>query len=683
MTIYRRFFTFILAILLISLCADLSYSQQWSSILSPSRAVNWSGAGVTGGIPARIAIYQTLGISGASSSTVQSVTAAQINSALSKCPAGEVVYLNPGIYNLSTSVAMQGVSNCTLRGSGADQTDLVFTGTGSCFSTQVTSVCMSSGDNNFKTSPSNLVNWTAGYAAGTTSITLASVPNLKVGFPIILDQCNTGLSGAPTCSGTVTDNGAVLVTDSNATGIAVAPGLAGPYSLQANNGGAQRSGRQQEQIVTVTGCGGVTTPGASCSGTNVSVTISPGLYMPNWSAANSPQAWWASSPAFLDGIEDLTIDNTSASGALGIESFNCSGCWVQGVRIIDPSRAHVQFTYSSHNTIRNNYFYLTQQWTTASYGVESYSSSDCLIENNMFQAIASPYMLNGPGSGDVFAYNFSVLEFFNTPLYNQNSHGDHTAGIDMFLVEGNEGSSVNADVIHGTHNFGTYFRNRYSGPAPTCWSNSTNTSTSVLALSTGTFGKCNSNLQPISLDSFTRFYNLIGNVLGTTGVNTVYESSSNNNPAIRLGLGNQTVALDPNVQLTTMIWGNCNSSNSFGTCPFNSSEVPSSLTGAQAPYANPIPSSAVLPPSFYYSSKPSWWPSGKAWPPIGPDVTGGNISGVGGYAYTIPAQDCYTNVMGGPATGVGTVLVFNENSCYSSSSAAKPQPPTGLTAIVQ
>ena len=27
-----------------------------------------------------------------------------------------------------------------------------------------------------------------------------------------------------------------------------------------------------------------------------------------------------------------------------------------------------------------------------------------------------------------------------------------------------------------------------------------------------------------------------------------------------------------------------------------------------------------LPASLYYTSKPSWWPSTKAWPAIGPDV---------------------------------------------------------------
>jgi hypothetical protein len=636
------------------------HAQSWSGILAPSRAVNWSQAGVVGGIPARSTIYTTL------SSTA---TAAQINSALASCPAGEVVYLSAGTYHLSGSVNMQGVSNCTLRGAGADQTDLVFTGTSGCNSTQSSSICLGSSDNNFKTGPSNgPVNVTASsFSAGATTITLSSVPNLKVGNPIILDQLDS-----------TSDAGGILVTDSTGTLPATSPGIAGPYSIQGNGGGAQRSGRQQLQIVVVTQCDGVTTAGHACaSGANV--TISPGLYMPNWSSSSTPQAWWATSPGLNDGVEDLTYDNTNNSGALGVELFNCLNCWVKGVRSIDSSRAHVQFTYSTHGTVRDSYFYLTQGWTTASYGVEFYAGSDSLIENNIFQAIASPYMFNGPGSGTVMGYNFSILEFYNASLYNQNSHGGHTAGVDTALIEGNVGNSVNSDVIHGTHNLETYFRNRYSGPAPTCWSSSSNTSTSVLALSTGTFGTCDSNLQPISADSFSRFFNIIGNVLGTTGVNTVYESQANNNPAIRLGLGNSSVPADPNVQPTAMLWGNCTSAQSFSPCQFNANDVPTALTGAQAAFSNSVPSSETLPASFYYSSTPAWWPSSKPWPPIGPDVSGGNIAGVGGHAYTIPAQDCFTNVMGGPANGVGTVLTFNASTCYSSN---QPAPPTNLSITV-
>jgi hypothetical protein len=112
-----------------------------------------------------------------------------------------------------------------------------------------------------------------------------------------------------------------------------------------------------------------------------------------------------------------------------------------------------------------------------------------------------------------------------------------------------------------------------------------------------------------------------------------------------------------------MRWGNYDTVNAGSR--FNSSEVPSSLGGAQAPYSNPVPGNNNLPPSFYYSTRPAWWTSTtKPWPPIGPDVGGGNISGVAGHAYTIPAEDCYLNTMNGATDGTAGPYKFNANTCY-------------------
>jgi hypothetical protein len=108
-------------------------------------------------------------------------------------------------------------------------------------------------------------------------------------------------------------------------------------------------------------------------------------------------------------------------------------------------------------------------------------------------------------------------------------------------------------------------------------------------------------------------------------------------------------------------------------------EVPSGLTK----FANPVPATQTLPTSFYLTSKPLWWPAAKAWPPIGPDVAGGNIANVGGHAFTIPAQDCYTNIMVGPADGSGAALNFNANTCYTTSNTIPPSPPPSVKAVVK
>ena len=45
------------------------------------------------------------------------------------------------------------------------------------------------------------------------------------------------------------------------------------------------------------------------------------------------------------------------------------------------------------------------------------------------------------------------------------------------------------------------------------------------------------------------------------------------------------------------------------------------------------------------------------------------MPGLNGHAYSIPAQDCFFNVMGAPADGSGSVLSFNAAACYGSGSS--------------
>ena len=98
-------------------------AQAWSGIISSSRAIDWSKAGVIGGIPNRTTICATLN---------PGATASQINSAIAACPSGQVVKLNAGTYSLSGGIVFNNKSNVTLRGAGPDQTILAFSAGGGC-----------------------------------------------------------------------------------------------------------------------------------------------------------------------------------------------------------------------------------------------------------------------------------------------------------------------------------------------------------------------------------------------------------------------------------------------------------------------------------------------------------------------------------------------------------------------
>src|SRR6266852_5046865 len=213
------------------------YAQQWSGVLSASRAIDWSKAGVPGGIPNRTTACTTLN-PGASD--------AQINAAIAACPSGQVVFLNAGTYSLSSGLIFNAKNNVTLRGAGSNLTFLVFSGGGNGCGGVAGNVCMINADPDYRSAPSNVANWTAGYSRGTTQITLSNTANLQIGTNIILDQVQDS-----------SDDGTIytqqIIGSSGALGTCI----------QCDNPG--RNNRPQEQIVTVTAINGST------------ITITPGL----------------------------------------------------------------------------------------------------------------------------------------------------------------------------------------------------------------------------------------------------------------------------------------------------------------------------------------------------------------------------------------------------------------------
>src|SRR5207249_11956237 len=130
----------------------------------------------------------------------------------------------------------------------------------------------------------------------------------------------------------------------------------------------------------------------------------------------------------------------------------------------NSNRSHVQIQYSAKCVVRDSYFYGTKNAATVSYGIEVYQAGDLLIENNILQHISAPILVQ-PASGTVFAYNFDIDNYFspNRAWQTLGPVWSHGAGTSMNLTEGNDGVGFIEDVIHGTHNFATVFRNRFSG----------------------------------------------------------------------------------------------------------------------------------------------------------------------------------------------------------------------------
>lgn len=684
--VFRHIF-FVFCVSICFSCNLHGQSQLWGGILSPSRAINWSNAGATISTSrAQCVTSACATVSGGS------VTAASINAALASAPANTYVLVPAGSYTMSAGITFNSQSNVTLRGSGSSSTFLSWSsssgGPGNCSGHDV---CASSADTNYAGGPSNSTNWTGTngasgtYTQGATSIILSSAANLSVGNPIILDQIDMQK-----------DNGGLYVGCEIYDGSSACYSGAGPNGFERGSS-ALSTIRGQQQTVNVT----------SISGKGpYTVGITPGIYASNWASANSPGAWWATSPVIGDAVENISLDHTN--GGDGITFFNCSGCWVKGIRSIRNSTTgtgwgHVDLSICSHCTVRDSYFY---GYSGDTYGVAVEIASDALVENNIFQYYASSQFYNSDCEGCVADYNFQPGAFFGASGSNWLGNSAEFHGIDLFVLsEGNIGPGLYGDSFHGTQDLDTQFRNRWDGNEQ---NNGTMTTSNTIAL---------------RLNSGHRYNNAIGNVLGTPGYHTTYKSAYNTSGSslyttvVDCGSYPEGNTSDSLSCPTSMFWGNwdnatnavrwCgNSSNSnWSTACGSASEVPT----ADPNYPNPVPSSTTLPTSFVYPSQPSWWPSGKAWPIIGPDVSGGNVGQCSGGNYASseanssgqctggsftansmvisnPAMDCYFNTMGGVANGTGGALTFNATSCYPNSfgaaSSPAPAPPINVNATV-
>jgi hypothetical protein len=597
-----------------------SGGELWSGILDPSRAIDWTHAGVTGGIAARTTVCASLN---------PGATAAQINAAIQACPAGQVVALAAGSYTIADDgIVMK--SGVTLRGAGADKTLMSFSATNYC-NNQHAAICFAgstewSNDTRCQPGGSNYADWTGGYAQWSNQITLANVGSagIAVGTYLHLDQANDQVVGAN-----------FFVCDNTSA----------PCSLEGGNGGRTigTNGplRSQVQIVTVTAVNGDV------------YTIDPPLYSPNWRASQSPAVWWPSAPIQSAGVEDLSVDATSSAangGMANVTFVNAMNDWALGlavVRTCNCQRDLIEIMDSAHITVESNYLYGTQGMSV-NYGIESYVATDDLIDNNILQHVVAPMMVQ-PALGTVLGYNYALNDTYYDASYTSNPlhwmigmADQHNAGVEYNLYEGNIGPAINGDCIHGNQLANTLFRNYLLGSDPQ------RTDATIT----------------VTLSSYDRYHNVVGNVLGTPGYTTTYEVTTGigqSGVIYNIGSGDTENAVvipdDPMVKTTLMRWGNWDVVNAAAL--FNAQDVPSNIS----PLGNPVPASQSLPPSFYLASKPAFWASGKPWPAIGPDVTGGNITGLGGHAFTNPAKDCYIT-MGGPADGTGNPLTFSRATCY-------------------
>jgi hypothetical protein len=587
------------------LVACVCQAQNWSGIITPSRATNWAYSGLPATLPdgETTANPWTPPVRTQCGSTVAAGTSfATIDSDLAACPAGTYLLLAAGSFSSSTTgLTMGSQNNVTLRGSGADQTKLSCTGSCSV---------------NFQNPDIGTANttWSGNYAQGDTTITANGLAPGE-----LLTLVGTGVS---------TDPGGVWVCSD--------------AGVCSEEGGINME-YENHWATAVSGS---------------TVTITPPIGFPAFGSLSGQEVYVASNPSVGDGLEDLSLDFGSAGNIYLAYSY---ASWIKGVRIVNASSGGAISVNTIGNClIANNYITQTTQENSESM-VPNTTGFD-LILNNIVQS--EGIFSESGGGGDVWAFNLFRDAYNNGGGgYVNNTISNHSSGYAMNLWEGNEFGDEQDDNVHGTSNLNTFFRNIIYGNDPP-------------------YHETN-NIFGLAWEGIARFENAVGNVIGGpwfSNYKCTSSSCSTISSIVTVGNGNTGIT-DALSNTTAMLWGNydtvtnavrwCGNSSSpawSATCE-STSEVPTSLSGNAAAYENPVPGSTTLPASFFMSTTAhpsggtglSWWnvctnyptcstSSTDPFPPIGPDVTGGNITGTNGfpnyqgYAYHIPAYIAWKNL---------------------------------------
>jgi hypothetical protein len=516
-------------------------------VIPTARLTTWqANVGVPGGITNRTTIYQTFS---------PGATAAQINAALAACPSNQVVYLNAGTYNIAGRVNMT-KNGVTLRGAGPGQTTLAGVNGNTVF------IHNDELSDQWSTpARANHVSLLSGFSQGSTNFTLAATnlaggtPLVPVGRLIYLDQLNDADTSAVATGG-----------GAPATGLYT--------SIAYPNVGQDRWQQQVFKVISVNGN---------------TVIVNPPVCMVNWATNLLPQIWWQTiNPIEQSGVEDLSIAGTYDGSFSGIVQLgNCYGCWVKNVNITGGRRV-IYLDYTSRTEVRH--CRLDGPCAADPYGIAVYHSSGVLVEDNIVNGVPSggtgaAILITGC-SGSVFGYNYTTN--FGSSGWQDTGisfHGNHPT---MNLFEGNYCDVWSADNQWGSSGYNTSFRNRWTGHDES-----------------DTAGYIN-NTEAVDIAATNRHFNVVGNVLGTTGVNTLYEDAATCSPGgeimrvYLIGSVNsycQSGAYDPVAYSTLLRAVNWDSANQ-------------GIVGGGYTVSD-------LPNSYYLASKPSWF--GKLpWPPIDP-----------------------------------------------------------------
>ncbi|MEN9913003.1 MAG: hypothetical protein RLY66_411 [Candidatus Parcubacteria bacterium] len=345
------------------------------------------------------------------------------------------------------------------------------------------------------------------------------------------------------------------------------------------------------------------------------------------------------------GIEDLKLEHNTTNGNTDIQY--CDSCWMKGIESGRSVGYHFTILGTVNLEVRDSYIHEGSSGPNNSglnfYGGPYGANSNARVENNIFNKNFPAIEVNNSSSGLYIGYNYvygSVDWGGGSYMVTWTFDDGHAPYNAYNLYEGNTGEMWGMDGYFGGAGQGTLLRNYFTGFNP-------NGSTA--------------RGDAVWIKRFGYYYNIVGNVLGSSQQNPAAYATGCNAPGVyQFGYPNisncSTTAYDnyaipsgypdPKVSSTLVRWGNYDYFNDASR--FVASEVSSDVA---------VPSNQTIPASMIYSSKPSWFPVSVPWPLIGPDVSGGT-GDAAGKVNKSPAQLCWES------RSLNNSGTFSATTCY-------------------
>jgi hypothetical protein len=383
----------------------------------PSRLIDWTRAGVEGGIPHYTSAIDFMAAGG--DNTGLTDNAPLLQSLIDGLTTDTVINFAAGTYRFENrinfrSTGARDLPGVIIRGAGTSLTKILFVDPQG----EDTGLFDIAGFTD-----GSARNITGGLSKGSTSLTLSSVSGLGVGDWLWIQQDND-----PVAMATIRD----------------IPDYAS--SIDNNGGWAARVVGQLVKVAALTADG---------------VVIEQPLHLDfTWPNPTAQKLGTVSGVGF----EDFTLDNgVAAAGRFNFDFSRAVNCWIKNVHSYRAMRSHVAISGSANLEVRDSYFNDAYRHDGGGHGygvLLQDSTTHVLVQNNVFRNLRHSMIWKEGANGNVYAYNYSTdgNQEGSAVAKDVSGHGHYAFAN---LIEGNVVQFIHASDYWGPigpHN--TFLRNR-------------------------------------------------------------------------------------------------------------------------------------------------------------------------------------------------------------------------------